>query len=246
MAFLTSTSEKLAAMSDESIPPAPAPVPDKSRATAEVPPKGDKRRVRQAANRAVYDRDTLHAILDACSIGHVAFVHEGWPQSIPTAIARIDDGLWLHGSRSSRLYQVLAAGERVAVSVCLVDALIKARSAFHCSMNYRSAVVFGYGEPVSGDRKRAILDRFTEKLIPGSAADLREHLDKELKATELVRLPLDDASCKVRTGDPVDDEEDLELPYWAGQIPLVTTTGTPIPSSDLSPGIVVPDTLKRR
>jgi len=105
-----------------------------------TPPKGDKRRVRQAANRALYDRDTLYAILDAAPIGHVAFVHDGWPQSIPTAIARIDDGLWLHGSRSSRLYRVLAAGEPVAVSVCLVDGLVKARSAFHCSMNYRSAV----------------------------------------------------------------------------------------------------------
>jgi len=211
-----------------------------------IPPKGDKRRVRQSANRAAYDRDTLYAVLDACSIGHVAFVHEGWPQSIPTAIARIDDGLWLHGSRSSRLYQVLAAGERVAVSVCLVDALVKARSAFHCSMNYRSAVVFGCGTPVSGDRKRTILDRFTEQLIPGSASDLREHLDKELKATELIRVPLDEASCKIRTGDPVDDDEDLDLPYWAGQIPLTTTTLEPIPSANLPSGMTFPDTLRGR
>jgi len=211
-----------------------------------IPPKGDKRRVRQSANRAAYDRDTLYAVLDACSIGHVAFVHEGWPQSIPTAIARIDDGLWLHGSRSSRLYQVLAAGERVAVSVCLVDALVKARSAFHCSMNYRSAVVFGCGTPVSGDRKRTILDRFTEQLIPGSASDLREHLDKELKATELIRVPLDEASCKIRTGDPVDDDEDLDLPYWAGQIPLTTTTLEPIPSANLPSGVTFPDPLRRR
>jgi len=211
-----------------------------------IPPKGDKRRVRQSANRAAYDRDTLYAVLDACSIGHVAFVHEGWPQSIPTAIARIDDGLWLHGSRSSRLYQVLAAGERVAVSVCLVDALVKARSAFHCSMNYRSAVVFGCGTPESGDRKRTILDRFTEQLIPGSASDLREHLDKELKATELICVPLDEASCKIRTGDPVDDDEDLDLPYWAGQIPLTTTTLEPIPSANLPSGVTFPDTLRRR
>jgi len=211
-----------------------------------IPPKGDKRRVRQSANRAAYDRDTLYAVLDACSIGHVAFVHEGWPQSIPTAIARIDDGLWLHGSRSSRLYQVLAAGERVAVSVCLVDALVKARSAFHCSMNYRSAVVFGCGTPESGDRKRTILDRFTEQLIPGSASDLREHLDKELKATELIRVPLDEASCKIRTGDPVDDDEDLDLPYWAGQIPLTTTTLEPIPSTNLPSGMTFPDTLRGR
>lgn len=211
--------------------------------TNAVPPHGDKRRVRQAAVRADYDQSTLYAILDAASIGHVAFLHDGWPQSIPTVIARIDDGLWLHGSRSSRLYQVLAAGERVAVSVCLVDGLVKARSAFHCSMNYRSAVVFGCGTPVHGDEKRAVLDRFTERLIPGSAGDFRDHLPKELKATELVRLPLDETSCKVRTGDPVDDEEDLDLPYWAGVVPLTVVSGQAIPAGDLPSGIVVPPGL---
>lgn len=210
-----------------------------------IPPRGDKRRVRQAANRARYDRETLYAILDACSVGHVAFVHEGWPQSIPTAIARLDDGLWLHGSRSSRLYRTLAAGEPVAVSVCLVDGLVKARSAFHCSMNYRSAVVFGRGEAVKGAAKREILDRFTERLIPGSAGDFRDHLPKELKATELVRLPLDEAACKVRTGDPVDDEEDLALPYWAGVVPLSRVVGEPVPAGDLPPGISAPPDLGR-
>lgn len=205
-----------------------------------VPPKGDKRRVRQSANRADYERSTLYAILDAAPIGHVAFVHGGWPQSIPTAIARLDDGLWLHGSRSSRLYQVLAAGEPVAVSVCLLDGLVKARSAFHCSMNYRSAVVFGHGTPVEGEEKSAILDRFTERLIPGSAAALRSHLPKELKATELIRLPLDEASCKVRTGDPVDDEEDLDLPLWAGIIPMRTVMDAPIDAADLPDGLSAP------
>ena len=208
-----------------------------------IPPRGDKRRVRQAANRARYDRETLYAILDASPVGHVAFVHEGWPQSIPTAIARLDDGLWLHGSRSSRLYRTLAAGERVSVSVCLVDGLVKARSAFHCSMNYRSAVVFGRGEAVKGAAKREVLDRFTERLIPGSAGDFRDHLPKELKATELVRLPLDEAACKVRTGDPVDDEEDLGLPHWAGVVPLSRIVGEPRPAGDLPSGITPPPNL---
>ena len=115
-----------------------------------IPPKGDKRRVRQSPARASYETKALYDVLDAASIGHVAFVHEGWPQSIPTAIARLDDHLYLHDSRSSRLYKALAAGERVCVSVCMVDGLVKARSAFHCSMNYRSAVIFGTGESVSG------------------------------------------------------------------------------------------------
>ena len=209
-----------------------------------IPPPGDPRRVRQAPQRARYDRETLYAILDAASIGHVAFVHAGRPQSIPTAIARLDDGLWLHGSRSSRLYRTLAAGEPVAVSVCLVDALVKARSAFHCSMNYRSAVVFGRGEAVHGAAKRALLDRFTERLIPGSAGDFREHLPKELKATELVRLPLDEAACKVRSGGPHDDAEDLALPFWAGVLPLATVVGAPVDAADLAPGIEPPPALR--
>ena len=211
-----------------------------------VPSKGERHRVRQAANRARYDRDTLHAILDATPVGHVAFVHEGWPQSIPTAIARLDEGLWLHGSRSSRLYRVLAAGEPVAVSVCLLDGLVKARSAFHCSMNYRSAVVFGRGEAVKGAPKRDVLDRFTERLIPGSAGDYRDHLAKELKATELIRIPLDQASCKVRTGDPVDDEEDLALPHWAGVLPMSIVVGAPRPADDLRPGVELPAEMRER
>lgn len=199
-----------------------------------TPPKGDKRRVRQAANRALYEKDDLYRVLDAASIGHVAFNHEGWPQSIPTAIARLDDHVYLHGSRSSRLYQALAAGERVCVSVCMVDALLKARSAFHCSMNYRSAVIFGCAESVSGKNKEDLLDRFTEHLIPGTSDDFRPPLAKELKATELVRLPLTEFAVKIRTGDPVDDEEDIELPHWAGIIPLKTVLGTPVASANLS------------
>lgn len=198
-----------------------------------IPAKGDKRRVRQSPNRAAYDTETLYRVLDAATIGHVAFMHEGWPQSIPTAVARLDDHLYLHGSRKSRLYMALAAGERVCVSVCMVDALIKARSAFHCSMNYRSAVVFGCGEVVQGEEKRALLDRFTEHLIPGTADDYRPMLAKELKATELVRIPLTEASAKVRTGDPIDDEEDIDLPHWAGIIPLQTIAGAPIASANL-------------
>ncbi len=208
-----------------------------------TPPKGNKRRVRQSANRGVYEREALYRVLDAASIGHVAFMHEGWPQSIPTAIARLDDHLYLHGSRSSRMYTALAAGDKVCVSVCVVDALLKARSAFHCSMNYRSAVVFGCGESVYGDEKLALLDRFTEHLIPGTWDDYRPALAKELKATELVRIPLDEASAKIRTGDPVDDEEDINLPHWAGTIPLKTIVGNPIASANLPESIKPSSTL---
>jgi len=208
-----------------------------------TPPKGDKRRVRQAPNRALYDQQSLYEVLDAATIGHVAFVHEGWPQSIPTAVARLDDYLYLHGSRKSRLYMALAAGERVCVSICMVDGLVKSRSAFHCSMNYRSAVVFGCGEIVTGEEKLTLLDRFTEHLIPGTADDFRPILDKELKATELIRIPLNETSVKIRTGDPIDDDEDIDLPHWAGIIPIDSVARTPIASANLPEGIQPTATL---
>ena len=126
---------------------------------------------------------------------------------------------------------------------CLVDGLVKARSAMHGSMNYRSAVVFGKGEAVTGDAKEQVLDLFTEKLILGSNGEFRPHLAKELKATELIRIPLDEASCKVRTGDPIDDEEDISLTYWAGVIPLECVAGTPTPASDLPASVAVPEAM---
>lgn len=201
-------------------------------------------RVRQAPARAHYDADTLHQVLDACLVGHVSFVVDDWPMSIPTAIARLDDWLYLHGSRSSRLYQVLAAGAPVSVSVCLVDGLVKARSTFHCSMNYRSAVVMGRAEVVPEEERAELLYRFSEHLIPCPRSAYREHLAKELKATMLVRLPLDEASVKIRTGGPIDDADDLALPHWAGVVPLTTAYGEPEPAADLSPGIAVPEVLR--
>lgn len=211
--------------------------------SAAMPAKGDKRLVRQSAKRAVYDQESLYKVLDAASIGHVSFIHEGWPQSIPTAIARIDNHVYLHGSRSSRLYMALAAGDRVCVSVCLVDGLVKSRAAFHCSMNYRSAVIFGCGEVVIGDEKVSLLDAFTEHLIPGTANDYRPMLPKEIKATELIRIPLNEASAKIRIGDPNDDDEDISLDHWAGVIPLTTTVGTPIAAANLPLSVGPKDAL---
>jgi len=211
--------------------------------STQPPPRGDKRLVRQSANRASYERVDLYHVLDACPIGHVSFVHDGWPQSVPTAIARIDDHLYLHGHPKSRLYLALSSGERVCVSACRVDGLVKARSAFHCSMNYRSAVVFGTGELVGADDKPALLDRFTERLIPGSLDDYRPYLAKELKGTALIRLGLDEYSVKTRTGDPIDDDEDLDLPHWAGVMPIESTYGTPQPSANLNTAMGVPESL---
>ena len=139
-------------------------------------------RVRQSSKRAVYEKQALYEVLDASSIGHVAFMYEGVPHSIPTAIARIEDGLWLHGSRSSRMFKVLAAGDAVVDFNLPVDGLVKARSAMHCSMNYRSAVVFGNGAAVTGDAKVQVLDLFTEKLIPGSKGEFRPHPCQGIKS----------------------------------------------------------------
>lgn len=198
-----------------------------------VPPRGDKRRIRQSPNRASYDTKTLYETLDKCNIGHVSFVQDNWPQSVPTAIARIDHHLYLHGHSKSRLYKALSNGERVCVSACRVDALVKARSAFHCSMNYRSAVVFGQASSVEEGDKSELLDRFTEHLIPGSLGHFRPHHANELKATSLVRIPLNDFSVKIRTGDPIDDDEDLNLLHWAGVIPIQSVYGKPIASANL-------------
>lgn len=210
-----------------------------------TPPLRDKRRVRQSANRAAYDKESLYATLDDMNIGHVSFIQDDWPQSVPTAIARIDDFLYLHGHTKSRLYKALARGVRVCVSACRVDALIKARSAFHCSMNYRSVVVFGQASEVKFEEKSELLDQFTESLIPGSQGDFREHHNNELKATSLVRIPLTEYSVKIRTGDPIDDEEDLSLPYWAGVIPIRLTYGEPQASADLSASVVSKFILKK-
>lgn len=218
----------------------PSSAPTPAATSAAVPatvsttgPADPSMRVRQASKRGLYDRAALDAVLDAANVGHVAFVHDGLPQSIPTAIARIGDRLYLHGSTKSRLYLALASGVDVAVSVCLVDGLVKARSAFHCSMNYRSAVVLGRAVRVSDEDAVDLLDRFTEHLIPGSAGDYRPHLPKELRATMLVALPLDTFSVKVREGGPIDDEEDLGLPHWAGVLPLKVRMGIPVPAADL-------------
>lgn len=213
-----------------SVPSSPSP----------TPAKGDKRRIRQSPNRASYDKADLYRVLDACAIGHVSFVHDGWPQSVPTAIARIDDQLYLHGHPKSRLYSALAKGDRVCISACRVDGLVKARSAFHCSMNYRSAVIFGTGSLVDDTEKPALLDRFTDRLIAGSLADFRPFLSRELKGTALIRLPLEDYSVKIRDADPVDDEEDLTLPHWAGVIPIESVYGTPQPAENLPEGIAYP------
>jgi nitroimidazol reductase NimA-like FMN-containing flavoprotein (pyridoxamine 5'-phosphate oxidase superfamily) len=198
-------------------------------------------RVKRVPARGAYDRDTVNAILDETLVSHVGFVHDDHPIVIPTLHARLGDRLYLHGSAASRMLKTLEQGVSVCATATLVDGLVLARSAFHHSVNYRSAVVLGRAEPVAPEAERLeALELFTEKLVPGRWPEVRPPSLKELKATKVLVLPLDEASAKVRTGPPVDDEPDYELPTWAGVLPTPTVTAEPEPDPRLDPAIEVP------
>jgi nitroimidazol reductase NimA-like FMN-containing flavoprotein (pyridoxamine 5'-phosphate oxidase superfamily) len=208
------------------------------------PPPTTRSTVRRLPERAAYERDDLHAILDEGLVAHVGFVHEGQPFVIPMGYGREGDWLYLHGSVGSRMLRTLATGVPVCVTVTLLDGLVLARSAFHSSMNYRSVVVLGVPEPITDlDEKRRALDVLVEHLIPGRTAEVRPMADNEVKGTLVVRLSLEEASAKVRTGPPKDDDEDYALPIWAGVLPLVTAPGPPVPDPRLGEGIAIPDSV---
>jgi nitroimidazol reductase NimA-like FMN-containing flavoprotein (pyridoxamine 5'-phosphate oxidase superfamily) len=190
----------------------------------------DRTRVRRLPNRGSYDRATVNAVLDAGFVCHVGFIDDGQPYVIPTGYARADDRIYIHGSTASRMVQSLGSGIDVCVTVTLVDGFVLARSAFHHSVNYRSVIVFGRARAVTDpDEKLDALRRFTNHLVAGRFEEARRPTEQELKATAVLALALEEASAKVRTGPPVDDEEDYALQIWAGVIPLVTTTGEPVP-----------------
>lgn len=202
-------------------------------------------RVRRVPKRAVYEREAIEAILDEAPISHVGTVDPaGYPVVIPTLHARAGEWLYIHGSAVSRTLHEAQRAE-ICLTATLLDGLVLARSAFHHSVNYRSVVVFGQAERVdtSEDKSRA-LQAFTEKLIPGRWADVRSPSEQELKATAVLRLPLGEASAKVRTGGPIDEEADYELPIWAGSVPLHLTPGAPQPDERLLPGVPCPDYIR--
>ena len=198
--------------------------------------------LKRIPKRGNYDRDVINAILDEAFICHVGFVADGQPYVIPTGFARIGDDLMLHGSAASRMMRNLADGIDVCVTVTLVDGLVLARSAFHHSMNYRSVVILGKAEMVTGDdEKNAALEAFTEQIIPGRWAEVRWPTPLELKATTVLKLPITEASAKIRTGDPVDDDEDYAMNIWAGVLPLSLKPETPITDAKLDQPILPPD-----
>ena len=205
-------------------------------------------RLRRSAERGVFDRSAIYRILDDAFVCHLAFAVDGQPFAIPTGYARLGDALYVHGSTASRMVRHLSAGLEVCCTVTLIDGLVLARSAFHHSVNYRSVVVLGTATLVE-DRaeKMAALRGFTDHVVPGRWAELRPITDQELKGTAVLALPIEEASAKVRTGPPKDDEEDLSWPVWAGVVPLVTTVGQFVPDPHLMPGIAAfdPNRLRR-
>ena len=197
-----------------------------------VLPVTDRTRVRRHPERGVFDRAALYTILDEGFVCHVAFAVDGQPYAIPTGYARLGDALYLHGSAASRMVRQLSSGLEVCVTVTLVDGLVLARSAFHHSMNYRSAVVLGRARLVTDrDEKYAALRAFTDQVVPGRWGEVRPITEPELKGTAVLALPIEEASVKVRTGPPLDDGDDLAWPVWAGVVPLVTTAGDLVPDA---------------
>ena len=204
----------------------------------------------RARERAAYDHETVHAILDEAYVCHLAFVRDGAPVVLPTLYGRVGETLYVHGSTGSRPLRMAGAApqEDQGLDVCLtvthVDGLVLARSAFHHSLNYRSVIVHGTAHQVTDpEEKRIALDALVDHVVPGRSADSRPANAKELAATAVLRLDLDEVSAKMRTGGPNDDPEDLELPYWTGVVPLQKSHGALVPADDLAPGIAVPDYL---
>ena len=206
----------------------------------------ERTQVHRLPKRATYEREAVYRILDEGLVCHVGFIAEGKPVVIPTGYGRAGDTLYVHGSPASRMFRALGQGVEVCVTVTLIDGLVLARSAFHHSMNYRSVVLFGKATVVEDrDAKREALRVFTEHVARGRWHDVRQPSEKELQATMVLALPLEEVSAKVRTGPPLDDEEDYALPVWAGVLPLHFTPQTPLPDDRLPNDIAVPEYVRQ-
>ena len=201
----------------------------------------DRSRIKRKPERGLYDRETIYQILDEALICHVGFVEDKQPYVIPINFARVGDTIFLHGAIASRLLKHIAAGHAVCVEVTLVDGLVLARSVFNHSINYRSVILFGSGRLVEEDQaKLAALEAIAEHLIPGRWREARLPNAKELKATSVVEIKIDEGSAKVRSGPPGDDEADYALPVWAGVLPLQEIALSAVPDERMAQDIVAP------
>jgi len=195
-------------------------------------------RVRQIDRKAAYDRDTVHRILDAGLVAHVAFVQDGAPVVVPMIYGRKGETLYLHGARKARVIRMLEANPTACANVTLVDGLVLARSAFNSSMNYRSVTVFGRPVLVEDhEAKIAAMKVISEHLMPGRWDELRAPLDKEVKMTGVIALDIDAASAKISTGQPQDEPEDYDIPIWAGVLPYDCVFGELEADDRLLPGV---------
>ncbi len=203
-------------------------------------------RVRRLPDKAVRDRAALHAVLDAGLVAHVAVTGaQGQPFVVPVAYARDGERVLFHGSTGSRLFRSLAAGSPTCLTVTLLDGMVLARSVFESSMHYRSAMVLGSCVPVRRSHKLGALERITEHLLPGRWAEARQPTRKELAATLVLALALDEASVKISAGPPGDPADDVALPVWAGTVPLRESFGEPVDAPDLAYSLPVPDYVRR-
>ncbi len=209
-------------------------------------PPTEHSRIKRAQERARYDRETVHAILDAGLLCHVGYVIDGQPYVTPTAYWRKDDRVYWHGSSASRMLRHLKSRPRVCFTVALMDGLVLARSGFHTSVNYRSVMAFGPAALVSDPiEKLAALEDMMERIVPGRWPELKPPTAQELKATTVVSLKLEEAAAKLRDGGANDDPEDLDLDVWAGVVPTETVIGAPLDNPDLKAGITQPENLAR-
>ncbi|MCM2577454.1 pyridoxamine 5'-phosphate oxidase family protein [Streptomyces meridianus] len=205
----------------------------------------------RAPQRASYDRGLVHALLDEAYVCHLGFVRDGAPVVLPTLYARIGESLYIHGSTGSRPLRSAGGEADPGLPVCLtithVDGLVLARSAFHHSINYRSVVVHGVARQVTdADERSKALDALVDHVVPGRSADSRPASAKELAATAVLRLDLEEVSAKVREGGPNDDPEDLSLPHWSGVVPVSVQRGVPVAADDLDPSVALPAYLRTR
>lgn len=208
-------------------------------------PPTERTTLKRLPKRGEYDRAAISEILDEAFICHVGFIVDGKPVVIPTSYVCIGDNLYIHGSAASRMLRSLEGGTDVCVTITLIDGLVLARSAFHHSINYRSVVIFGNAKVVDdSDEKIRALHAFTEHVVPGRWEDVRPPDENELRATLVLKLPLDEVSAKVRTGPPIDDDDDYNLAVWAGVVPLRMIADAPVIDDRVPAGIEAPDYVR--
>ena len=213
---------------------------------SEVIPPTVRTELKRGPRLGSFDRATIYQILDKAFVCHVGFTIDEQPFVIPTSYARVADDLLIHGSVVSRMLKAMARDVNVCVSVTLIDGLVLARSVFNHSMNYRSVVIIGRARLVSDEREKvAALRAFTEHIVPRRWDEVRPPNKRELKATTVLALALQEASAKIRTGDPIDDEEDYALDVWAGVIPLELFAGEPIADGRLKEGVSIPPSVSK-